>query len=115
MIDERGGIYFRGRRKEMLKVNGMSVFPTELEISISRHPAVAVCGVVGRPDDRKGQVPVAFVQIDDDAPGPVTAEDLSAWCRENMASYKVPEIRFIAQMPLTDTGKVKRNALLDAL
>ena len=115
VIDERGGIYFRGRRKEMLKVNGMSVFPTELEISISRHPAVAVCGVVGRPDDRKGQVPVAFVQIDDDAPGPVTAEDLSAWCRENMASYKVPEIRFIAQMPLTDTGKVKRNALLDAL
>ena len=115
VIDEKGGIYFRGRRKEMLKVNGMSVFPTELEISISRHPAVAVCGVVGRPDERKGQVPVAFVQLEEGAAGDVTPEDLHAWCRESMAVYKVPEVRFIDQMPLTDTGKVKRNALLSKL
>jgi len=115
VIDEKGGIYFRGRRKEMLKVNGMSVFPTELEISISRHPAVAVCGVVGRSDERKGQVPVAFVQLEEGAAGGVTPEALHAWCRENMAVYKVPEVRFIDQMPLTDTGKVKRNALLNKL
>ena len=115
VIDEKGGLYFRGRRKEMLKVNGMSVFPTELEISIARHPSVAVCGVIGRPDEQKGQVPVAFVQLEQDAGEALTEESLRAWCRENMATYKVPEIRFIAKMPLTDTGKVKRNALVDHL
>lgn len=115
VIDEKGGLYFRGRRKEMLKVNGMSVFPTELEISIARHPSVAVCGVIGRPDEQKGQVPVAFVQLEQDAGEGLTEDSLRAWCRENMATYKVPEIRFIAKMPLTDTGKVKRNALVDHL
>jgi len=115
VIDEKGGLYFRGRRKEMLKVNGMSVFPTELEISIARHRLVAVCGVIGRPDEQKGQVPVAFVQLEPDAGEALTEESLRAWCRENMATYKVPEIRFIAKMPLTDTGKVKRNALVDHL
>ncbi|KCZ54786.1 hypothetical protein HY29_13385 [Hyphomonas beringensis] len=115
VIDEDGIIYFRGRRKEMLKVNGMSVFPTELEISISRHPSVALCGVVGRPDERKGQVPVAFVQLEAEAIGKETTDNIRAWCKENMAVYKVPEVRFIDKMPLTDTGKVKRNALLSEL
>ena len=60
-------------------------------------------------------MPVAFVQLEPDAGEALTEESLRAWCRENMATYKVPEIRFIAKMPLTDTGKVKRNALVDHL
>ena len=108
-IDAWGSVHYLGRRKEMLKVNGMSVFPTEVEMLLARHPDIAASGVVGRADARKGQVPVAFVCL---LPGSaLTAEALGAWCRDNMAVYKVPEIRVVQALPMTATGKVKRGEL----
>jgi long-chain acyl-CoA synthetase len=115
VIDPRGYMSFLGRRKEMLKVNGMSVFPSEVETLLLRNPAVASCGVVGRADAKRGQIPVAFVKLAPEAVGRETAETLEAWARQNMAVYKTPEIRLIDQMPTTDTGKVKRNALLEII
>ena len=91
----------------MLKVNGMSVFPSELEALLGQHPALLASAVIGRPDAQRGQQPVAFVVLK-----PGSAEDaasLSAWCREAMAIYKVPEIRVVAALPMTATGKVKKN------
>src|SRR5699024_11322031 len=58
-------LHYLGRTKEMLKVNGMSVFPSELEHLFSRHPHVAACGVIGVADPKKGQVPVAYIQLED--------------------------------------------------
>jgi fatty-acyl-CoA synthase len=108
-IDHWGCVHYLGRRKEMLKVNGMSVFPTEVEMLLARNPEIAASGVVGRSDDRKGQVPVAFVRL---VPGSsLTAAALAAWCRENMAGYKVPDIRIMEALPMTATGKVKRGEL----
>jgi acyl-CoA synthetase (AMP-forming)/AMP-acid ligase II len=108
-IDEWGCLHYLGRRKEMLKVNGMSVFPTEIEALLARHGQVLASGVVGRADAKTGQVPVAFVTL---VPGAaLTAESLSAWCRANMAGYKVPEIRVVDALPMTGTGKVKRSEL----
>jgi len=109
LYDERGCLHFLGRRKEMLKVKGMSVFPTELEAMLGQHPAVLGSGVIGRDDPDKGQVPVAFVQVDP-ASG-LSEEDLAQWCRQNMASYKVPTIRFVTRLPMTATGKVKKHEL----
>ncbi|MFP5406263.1 MAG: AMP-binding protein, partial [Gammaproteobacteria bacterium] len=63
VYDEDGYLHFLGRRKEMLKVKGMSVFPTEIEVLLARHPAIQGSGVVGREDAGKGQVPVAFVTL----------------------------------------------------
>src|SRR5580700_9941248 len=53
--------------------------------------------------------PVAFVQLRPGAAGRLTEDELAAWCREHMASYKVPEIRFVSELPLTATGKVKKH------
>lgn len=111
MIDETGALHYLGRTKEMLKVNGMSVFPSELEHLFSRHPKVAACGVIGVPDARKGQTPVAFVELDPDARGQITAEELLAWCRDHMATYKIPRVEVIDEMPLAPTGKVSKVGL----
>lgn len=109
--DEDGYLHFLGRRKEMLKVRGMSVFPSELEVLLSRHPAVLGSAVVGRPDRDKGQMPVAFIRLRAEHAATVSADTLHAWCREQMAVYKVPEIRIVDELPLTATGKVRKVEL----
>ncbi len=110
-IDTDGFIHFLGRRKEMLKVKGMSVFPPEIEALLGQHPAVLGSGVVGREDPDKGQVPVAFIQLRPEAIGTTKPEDIRAWCAERMATYKVPEVRIISALPMTATGKVKKQEL----
>lgn len=109
VIDEMGLLHFLGRRKEMLKVRGMSVFPAEIEALLGRHPAIVGSGVIGRPDPERGEVPVAFVQLRPDRAD--TAEEIAAWCAEAMAGYKRPEIRVVASLPMTATGKVKKHEL----
>ncbi len=111
VIDEAGYLHFLGRRKEMLKVRGMSVFPGEVETLLARHPAVQGSGIVGRADAEKGEVPVAFVALKPGHAGGLSEAELVAWCRDNMAGYKVPEIRFIDPLPLTATGKVAKEEL----
>ena len=108
-ITGQGFIRYLGRRKEMLKVNGMSVFPSELEALFGQHPQVLASAVIGRADERRGQQPVAFVVLKPDAPQDPHA--LAAWCQEVMAAYKVPQIRLVASLPMTATGKVKKNEL----
>jgi long-chain acyl-CoA synthetase len=115
MIDADGCLHFLGRRKEMLKVNGMSVFPSEIEALLAGHPAVQGSGVIGVADGRRGQVPVAFIQLRKQAREYVSEEMLAAWCREHMAGYKVPLIRFVDELPLTATGKVKKYQLAELL
>jgi fatty-acyl-CoA synthase len=110
-IDPRGFLHFLGRRKEMLKVKGMSVFPPEIEALLGQHPKVLGSGVVGRDDADRGLVPVAFIQLKPEALGTITPAELQAWCAERMAVYKVPEIRIIDALPMTATGKVKKQEL----
>jgi acyl-CoA synthetase (AMP-forming)/AMP-acid ligase II len=112
-LDDAGCLSYLGRRKEMLKVNGMSVFPTEVEFLLGRHPQIAGSGVVGVADPRTGERAVAFVQLKPGAPE--TADDIVAWCRENMAPYKVPEVRLVDSLPLTATGKVIKRELSERL
>jgi len=109
LLDEAGFLHFLGRRKEMLKVNGMSVFPAEIEALLGQHPAVVGSGVIGRVDEARGQAPVAFVLAAEGAG--LTEAALTAWCRQNMATYKVPAIHIVDQFPMTATGKVKKEEL----
>jgi len=110
-IDERGFLHYLGRSKEMLKVKGMSVFPVEVENLLGRHPAVLGSAVSGRTDTERGEVPVAFVQLLPEYSDSVTAEEIGAWCRDNMAVYKVPEVVIVDGFPLTETGKVQKEVL----
>jgi acyl-CoA synthetase (AMP-forming)/AMP-acid ligase II len=115
IYDEDGYLHFLGRRKEMLKVRGMSVFPTEIESLLGRHPAILGSAVIGRADPEKGEVPVAFVTLRPDYEGDASPGTIHAWCREQMATYKVPEIRVAAELPVTATGKVKKHELHNLL
>ena len=112
IVHTDGTMSYLGRYKEMIKVKGMSVFPSELETVIATHPDIAAVAVVARPDPVKGQVPVAFVKM---LPGgrAVTAEGLAAWSRERFATYKQPEFRLLDDLPVTFSGKIRKNELIE--
>ncbi|MDR7304037.1 AMP-binding protein [Haloactinomyces albus] len=105
-IDADGCVHYLGRDKDMIKVNGMSVFPAELEVLLSQHPDVQVVAVVPADDTATGQQPVAFVGVDQDST--VDAAKLREWATENMAAYKVPLVEIMQDFPMTATGKIRK-------
>ena len=105
-----GHMRFLGRYKDMLKIGGENVDPMEVEAFLTSHPAIAAAAVVGLPDARLAEVPVAFVQL---APGATLAErDVIAHCRGRVASFKIPRhVVFVDELPMTSTGKVQKVKL----
>jgi long-chain acyl-CoA synthetase len=111
-LDDEGYLTFMGRFKEMIKVSGYSVFPEEVEVLLIRHPGIAAAAVIGVPDPAKGEVVKAVIVARPEARGVLQAEDIIAWCRENMSAYKVPRhIEFRDALPATGAGKVLRRLL----
>jgi acyl-CoA synthetase (AMP-forming)/AMP-acid ligase II len=89
---------------------GENIASSEVERVLYEHPSVVEAAVVGRPDDRWGEVPVAFVVLRDGAD--VTAEDLIEHCRSQLARYKVPKgITFLDELPRNPSGKVLKREL----
>ena len=112
-MDAEGYLTFIGRNKEMIKVSGYSVFPEEVETILIKHPAVAQAAVLPEPDADKGEVVKAFIVKKPGAA--LEADELIAWSRDNMATYKVPRhVKFIDALPTTGAGKVLRRLLKDA-
>jgi acyl-CoA synthetase (AMP-forming)/AMP-acid ligase II len=110
-LDEHGSLLFLGRIKDVLKVGGENVTPLEVESHLSTHPAVKMAQVVGRASDRLGEEPVAFVEL----AGECTEEELIAFCRGQLASYKVPrEVRFVTEWPMSAT-KIQKFRLRELL
>lgn len=109
-LDEWGALHYLARTKQMIKINGMSVFPSEVEALMRRNEGIEAISVVPRPDADKGQVPVAFVVV---ANGGPSEHELTAWARENIAGYKVPEVVVLDELPMTATGKIRQGDLLE--
>jgi fatty-acyl-CoA synthase len=108
--DERGYLSVVGRSVDAFKRGGMNVYPAETELLLMEHPGVRMAAIIGVPDERLGEIGAAFVVRADD-PG-ATAAELIDWCEERLARYKVPaHVRFVAELPLTLTGKVKKFEL----
>ena len=106
-IDD-GDVFVVDRLKELIKVSGYQVAPAELEAVLAAHPAVADAAVIGRPDERRGEVPVAVVV----AAGATTEAELIAWVGERVAAYKrLHAVRFADAIPRTPSGKVLRRVL----
>jgi acyl-CoA synthetase (AMP-forming)/AMP-acid ligase II len=106
-----GSIVFAGRKKDVVKVGGYSVFAAEVEAAMEQHPDVLECAVVGVPDERLGEVPGAAVRVREGSS--VTPEDLVAWAREALAPYKAPRrIVILDELPRTGTQKVQKRELL---
>ena len=98
------------RRADLIISGGENVYPAEVERVLSAHPSVAEAVVVGRPDVRWGAVPVAYVVA---TPGaPIEQGDLQAYCRDQLAAYKVPvSVHILDELPRDDLGKVRRATL----
>ena len=112
-FDASGHIMFHGRSKDMLKVGGENVAAAEIEAQLQSHPAVRLAQVVGLPDDRYAEVPVAFVELADGAAA--SEQDLIAHCRGKLANFKVPRhIRFVGEWPMS-TSKIQKFRLRDSL
>ncbi len=112
-VDEDGCYWIRGRLTDMYISGGENVYPAEVESVLHTHPAVGDAAVVGAPDERWGEVGVAFVV----ASVPVDGEELIAYCRDRLAHYKVPRrVRFVDALPLNAMNKVLKDELrvLDA-
>ncbi len=111
-FDQNGHLFITGRIKEMLIVSGENVFPREIEQVISRDPAVHDCGVVGKPDPMRGEVPVAFVELEEDNADTYDQTRVLSLCREELAGFKVPkEIHVLDALPRNATGKILRREL----
>jgi long-chain acyl-CoA synthetase len=96
--------------KELILRGGANVYPAEIERVLHADPRVAACAVLGRPDERLGERVVAFVQRA--AGAEVSAEELLARCRAELARYKVPEeLRFVETLPRTPMGKIRKPEL----
>ena len=111
-FDADGYLYIVGRAKDMLISGGVNVYPSEIEAVLHDHPAVAEAAVVGRPDPKWGERPVAFVELQ---PGE-TLDGMSDWCCDRLAKIKVPD-EFIAvdTFPRTVTGKIRKVELREHL
>jgi len=116
LLDDDGRVRFRGRLKEIIKTGGINVTPLEVEAILASHHAVKQVYVVGIPDRDRGELVVAAVELREGAAA--TAETLTAFCRDRLASYKIP-VRFVfrkaEEFPRTPTGKIQKPRLRDEL
>ena len=112
-VDEDGFLYLSGRAHDMVIVGGVNVYPAEIEAVLFEHPWVADAGVVGTPDEDLGEVPVAFVQLRPEAPGPDEAvASIFALCAERLAKHKRPaSVRVVAGLPRDPNGKLYKARL----
>ncbi len=97
------------RKKDMIISGGENVYPAEIEAVLLEHPAVADAAVIGVPDERWGERPLAVVVRRSEE---VTAKDLTAWCRERLAAFKVPKaVEFATEIPRNPSGKILKRVL----
>jgi long-chain acyl-CoA synthetase len=111
-MDRDGYFTIVDRKKDMIDVSGYKVWPREVEERLFEHPAIQEAAVVGIPDARSGEAVKAFVVLKNESDGKVTAEEISNFCKEKIASYKAPKIvEFRKELPKTPVGKVLRREL----
>ena len=111
-VDEDGYCYIVGRKKDMILCGGFNVYPDEIDRILAGHPAVAEAATIGIPDERRGETVKSFVVVKSGQRA--TAEELIAYCRENLAPFKVPRaIEFRSELPKSTVLKVLRRELRD--
>jgi fatty-acyl-CoA synthase len=106
-----GYIQLKDRSKDIIISGGENISSIEVEDALYKHPAVQAAAVVAKPDEKWGETPCAFVEL---KPGQTaSADELVAWCKKNLAGYKVPRFVVFAELPKTSTGKIQKFKLRD--
>jgi len=109
-VDEEGYFWFVSREDDIIKSSGYRIGPEEIEVTLAAHPAVSEVGVIGVPDEVRGQIAKAFVVLKADQT--LSPEELLAFCKGKIATYKLPrEIVIVGELPRTPTGKLLRRVL----
>jgi acyl-CoA synthetase (AMP-forming)/AMP-acid ligase II len=109
-VDDAGYLRIVGRAKDMFIVGGFNAYPAEIENALLRHPDIQQAAVIGVPDERLGEVGMAFVVTRSGAS--TTGPQVVEWCRDQMANYKVPRtVELVTELPLNATGKVMKDVL----
>jgi long-chain acyl-CoA synthetase len=112
-MDEDGYYYIVDRKTDLILVGGLNVYPREVELVLSAHPAVMEAAVIGVPDPVRGEAPKAFVILRNGQQ--VTTQDLLQWCRQRLANYKVPRsLVVVPDLPRTVTGKILKSEIRSA-
>jgi acyl-CoA synthetase (AMP-forming)/AMP-acid ligase II len=106
-FDEEGYLFVAGRKKDMVKSGGISIYPLEIEGVLYSHPGILEAAVIGVPDLQWGEALKAIIVLKDGAQ--LTGEQLQQFCKERVSSYKVPKsVDFVASLPHTEVGKVNK-------
>ena len=109
--DEDGYLFVVDRKKDMIISGGENIYCAEVENTLHGHPKIAEVSLIGVPDPKWGETPLA-VLVPREAADPPTAEELLAWSRERMAAYKCPRrVQIVDELPRNPSGKVLKNRL----
>ncbi len=113
-FDEEGYLYVVGRRKDMIKSGGISIYPLEIEEVLYSHPNVLEAAVIGLPDLEWGELTKAVVVLKEGAD--TQGQELIQLCKDRLASYKVPKsVSFLPALPHTNLGKVDKQKLIEVI
>lgn len=111
-MDEEGYFFMVDRLKRMINASGFKVWPAEVESIMYGHPDIHEACVIGVPDAKRGETAVALVVLKPDASSALNGDDIIAWCRQNMAAYKVPTaVEIVDELPKSGTGKINWRQL----
>ena len=109
-FDSEGYIYIVDRKKDMVNVRGLNVYPREIEEVLCRHPEIKEAAVVGIADAHKGEVPKCYLVLKEKSK--LTERDVTAYLKNHLASYKIPKyVEFRQLLPKSATGKILKRAL----
>ena len=111
-VDDDGFLFITGRKKELIIMAGEKIAPYEIEEVLRKHPAVLLAAVIGVKDAQRGEVPVAFIQLEPGLTEKPTAQEIRVFVRQRLAPYKMPrDVYFLEDMPRSPTGKILKRAL----
>ncbi len=111
VVHPDGYIEVKDRSKDIIITGGENVSSLEIEETLYKHPKVMEAAVVAKPDDKWGEVPCAFVTPKPADEDNITAEEIIAFCRDNMAHFKAPKVVVFGPLPKTSTGKIQKYTL----
>ena len=109
VIHPDGYVKIQDRSKDIIITGGENVSSIEIENTLAKHPSVSIAAVVSKPDEKWGEVPCAFIEIVKNKP--VTEKELISFCKETLASFKVPKKIEFCELPKTSTGKIQKFEL----
>jgi fatty-acyl-CoA synthase len=113
--DADGYFFLTDRLKRMINASGFKVWPAEVEALMFKHPAIQEACIISATDSYRGETVKAVVVLREAYKGKVTEQDISTWCRDNMAVYKAPKlVQFVDVLPKSGSGKVMWRLLQEA-